>query len=568
MKKLLLLICASVFFAGCGGKSGLEPEALFPEDAGLVFVLDNSNEQQRDQLEEIMDRFPETGFWKKYAVPAIDENLKASEGYKLSYKKHLKPVLKGKWKLAVSIANFSVEEDMADVYVVVKSDKANKFKDLLSPQLDGEGIQYKKDGDYEYWTNVDGRFYAARYKDLFLIASNEEALEGMKARVDGGKSFADNADVKNRIASLAEGNMGYAYVNSADFADYLAAIYAEFGMGQYFENYVGAIGDSYSVWGVSDYGFFGLSEADIADNPDQLEKVMPGYTQGLNFVNKVNSDGLIAYFESYGAGVVMHAFINGILTAVYSGGDGYSQVSAEFLDLMNFVQRFLSLLDDSFAFTFSNTGGFTPSVALYFQLDEADKEEGAKLVEKFDAYIVKVLDELKNGPMGNETPVYALKKDVEIVNGGTLHKIYLDFEALAVGQSAAEFKVFENIMGKQKFEFFYGITGDNVLVLAFYPDFEEVYGKNVLANDEKFKKALGDADVVNSVTYFQVDPLLGIFGMYVNIARLSGNPDLWQAYDLYVKKIMGAIEYLIAYAYVGGDVLRSNFQMVIGEGEE
>jgi len=162
----------------------------------------------------------------------------------------------------------------------------------------------------------------------------------------------------------------------------------------------------------------------------------------------------------------------------------------------------------------------------------------------------------------------ALKKDIKVVQGGGVNRLYLDWSALP--QEAIDgYNVIPGFdVSTVDFEIYYGVTGSDVLVFALYPGFDEEFGKDSLADDEVFKAALdrvGGKYEVN-VSYFDLNPMMNMVDKYFEVLKMNGvmSTDDFEIYEI-VKNFVNTVDYMVGASWLEGDILKSEDYIRLGE---
>ncbi len=611
-KKLLLsLFVLSLFLVGCKGEpttlKDVSLETVLPEDSSMVFVIDYSDEDQIDYFEDIKDRFPETDL-RKTIVDYYDSELADDE---LSYEDDIEPIFDGDWKLGFGMVfpedfNFGETEALPEDFEIVLAmelEEADDLEDLIQ-LIDpaGGSLDYEEAGEISHWTNESDDVYITRYGDLFFLTNQLEYREDALFRLDEGTGFDSNEGVLEELALIAEKNLGYMYVNGGMLGDLLVDVYSSMGMDD-IAQYFGSIGDIYLVWSADADGIMLASKTEMLDDEALLMYgIDPSYE--LTLIDDVNSEGLIVYAEQGLLGPSMKAFFEGFASGYNSVNDGmklgssFSEADTVLMETSvigvpsikeestDYYEQMLNtiaveggmtaeevedVLNSPFAFAMSDVGAVYPTISLYLKVGE-DKAENAKnLIAVLDDYVDQIVEEFDEMMLAANEGEGIFKKDIEIVNGGTLTKIYVDWEAspsMSLNLGLAGLTP-EDVNA----ELYYGLTGDNVFVVALHPDFESDFGKNVLSENEDYQEGvakLGDS-FSYGVSYFSPRPLVDIASRYVDLILVSGfapnAEEIKESFDLYGVKFVGAFKYFISSGVIDEGEVRSDTYIRIEEVE-
>jgi hypothetical protein len=192
-----------------------------------------------------------------------------------------------------------------------------------------------------------------------------------------------------------------------------------------------------------------------------------------------------------------------------------------------FVQKIKFLLDSPHAISISDKGNFLPAIAFYFQLKNDDVEKAKSLLTDFDAYVDEVVLEVNKVMPAAEGQTSSIKKDLIVANGGALHKVFVDWKAVPQA-IITDWSTKSGIdVTSVKNEFYYGLMGDNVFVIAWYPDFPEAYGKDVLSQDADYKEAFGKlgSGYGMSVSYVNTKSLVTFLDKFLKMAVTMDTAD-------------------------------------------
>ncbi|MDA1060602.1 MAG: hypothetical protein O3B47_02310 [bacterium] len=585
-KFVLPLLVISLGLSACSsGPSVLkdiELENVLPEDSAMVFVIDYSNEEQMDLFKDIKDRFPETEF-SKMISDFTDSELGSDD---INYEKDIQPIFDGSWKFGLSTSfpedfNFDnpdeIDESEIEFVIAMDFEEADAFENFINVVGESSGnLDFTEDGEIKYWTNEDDEVYLVRYGDIFFLTNQLEYREAALSRIEDGNGF----DSTKVFESETENNLGYMYVDGAMFGDLLVDLYSSMGM-ENMVKYFAGLGDVSMVWFADEDGIM-ISSSSIISGEDLLSinGIDPSYE--LTLVDDVNGEGLISYSEQGLLGPSLKAFVDGFAAGynavnddltnindlIGQGGDYYEGILEEIAALGEVTtEEVEAVLNSPFAFAMSDVGALYPTFSLYLKVDEENAENAKKMVSALNEYVDTILLEFDALMLSIGENEGILKKDIEVVNGGGLHKIYLDWDASSnlslnlglTGMTPDEANV----------ELYYGLTGNNVFVVALYPDFASDFGKNVVSETENYKEGvekLGDS-FGHNVSYFSPGPLVDIASRYLDIAvQFAPNPEEIKAnFDLYGRQFVGAFKYFVSSGIYNESGVRSDAYIRIEE---
>lgn len=589
-------------FSACKGESSTLADATLesalPKDSPFVFVLDYSNGDQIDAFRDLKDRFPETDLSEKFQALAFDPEVTD-----IDYEHDIEPFLDGKWKIGIGMVfsedinfeTFEIEgfgnfEDF-EIYIVGEFEESDAFEDFLNLSMEesyGEDFDYEEDGEIKYWSNDDDLLYFVRYNDVFVLTNNPDSREGAVERMADGSGFNTNIETTQAVSALASENLGYFYMDFSVLAGFLTNFYASMGMtdfGKYFEG----MDDVYAVWFADDDGIMIVSQNKVID-PAFYEEFLPDGTYDLSLKDYVNGDGLIAFSESANFGSYLQNFIQGFAAGYNSVDSGFDPGTLETNVLGSQDNSYQELLDElsslgdvesedlgeilnsPFAFAMSDVGGYIPTLAFYVQVDESQAENAKKLTAALDEYMDKIIVEFDNlMQQFGGTDIGLIKKDLEVVSGGGLHKLYVDWAA-ASPETLSGLALAGLSPDDLKIELYYGITGNNVFAVALYPDFQNSYGKNPVSEKEDFKEGfekVGGSETFY-ISYFSFRPLIDIAGRYLEIVRNYGfilDEDM-RNFDLYGRQFAGTLKYFVGSTVYSEEDMMSKVYVRFEEVEE
>ncbi len=571
ISKVVAVLASVLLLSACGAVKDLEPEVVLGDDTAFVMSFDHSDLGQIESLKSLLENFPDSGL-SEMLIQQYDAGVMSSS---LRYENALKPIVEGKWRILLGISfdeRVKSFEDIsaltANFYLVVKLEKADELEVLLDKLIEeGEqGVDKTVDGDFTSWHGTNGGLYITRYGDLFFTAMDEEKMLAAVDRVKDGKGFEIGGKL-GQSDLVDEPKLGYIYVSSEEFFGLVREFYNEMGV-SFISEYIDAIGDVYVAGMVDKEGLSLVSMAEVKDDDSELIEIYEDYE--LQLINKVPAQGMILYVEDPDLSVALKSMSLGASMELgEESPDFYSELVKEIAAMGEAsVDEVRDVFASPYAVAVSDVGALYPAVAIYLQLDE-DKVQSAKALDKgVDAFVDEVLVELDKRLDEVGAAKGMLKKELVLVRGQALNKLYFDLNLLP----EQSMKELEDLLGEKlddvKVELYYGITGDNVYTIALYPDFADAYGKEVLAQDalyltatEKVKDYFG-----SSLEYINLAPLFDIADMYMEIVNNAGevSDEDYATYAI-VKTVAKEFKYLIGSSILDGDFLKSVLYLRIGK---
>lgn len=587
-------------FASCSfGKSKERSlEAAFSQDASMVFVLDYTSDNQVVNLNKIIGQFPIMGTVDTYKKLFDDRIVEQN----LSWDQDLGPIFKGKWKVGFAVT-FPEGEDLSkgDIVFAGKFSESKQITALLTKLIANgsdlwKNVKYEKTDGVEYWTDDLGKVYLALNKDIFVISKTAENRKATIKRIDNNNGLDQDSKFKNYISKSSE-RLIYGYVSPGIYNSknsFLANFFGE----KYMKLLEDMKGNFVEVVARED-GLKFLSKTDIDPNSNGFNFFVPNPDYKISLVDKVNSKGLFYYTESssFTNGILGFLMVDGVLNtgkadAVDSGSlqtnvlgalglspepEKFGDVTATIEPSNNlrglmgaFVQRIKFLLDSPHAISISDKENFLPAISFYFQLKNEDLEKAKGLLTDFDAYVDEVVLEVNKVMPVAEGQTSSIKKDLIVANGGALHKVFVDWKAVPQA-IITDWSTKSGIdVTSVKNEFYYGLMGDNVFVLAWYPDFADVYGKDVLSADVDYRESFNklDSGYGMSVSYVNTKPLVIFLDKFLKMAVTldsadGSDSDVTLGYIQVAEKFISTVKYIVSSSgYKDGQINSESFMRI------
>lgn len=565
-KKLVFvsgLILLTMSLSACKSSKDARMESIFPADPSIIFVVDASNDDQLENAKKLMDSFPNTGVWALFKMGMIQGMTSSG----VSYEEEVKPLFEGDWRMGFSmnfpeeLTNLKSLDDFSALEANVGPEKFNLFlafetevpklvENLLQKQVDEGNLEMTEEDDAKYWVDATGDGVIVRYNDLFFITVTKEMADKAVERLENGEGF--------KTEKIAENNLGYMYFDMEPIKPLVQLMYSEIGVTAVSED-VEILGKNWFYLAAEETGFRLGVDSEIVGGAAALKKIGMDVTKEIGLLDKVAADGLFLYAEDYSLSSALKPMIQGIAfdtslllqsEDVDLGKDYYS----EFLDtLAGLASTDADTLDDilnsPFAIVASNVDAALPGLAVYLKLDETKVEEAKDIVLAMDSYVDAVLVEFDKVLELQELSTGVVKRETAMVAGAALHKLSLDFSAYPDGS----FDLVNDYAGFDitavPLDLYYGITGDNVFVIALYPEFEKVYGKNSLADDVKFKEAMkmigGNSQ---QISYFNPSMAMSSIMHFLKIAAAEdpANAEMLEQYEKNAKVYVETLKYIVA----------------------
>ncbi|MCX6735453.1 MAG: hypothetical protein NTZ25_06135, partial [Candidatus Peregrinibacteria bacterium] len=444
-------------------------------------------------------------------------------------------------------------------------------------------MKYEKKDGVDYWTNVSSKFYLALDNDVFVVSNVEQDMKDAVARLDNNDGLNKSDSFKTYSEKNGVGFMTYYFntnsiLENANPKDETAKRLVEM---------FSTMTDSYSSFFADADGFRTMTAANVDEKSSGFKKLLADQNYKLSLIDKVNSKGLFLYTEG---GSLKNGFLSYLIEAGNAdkkptadnttgnslqtnvlGALGIDAPSAitdssttsnpSYGKILEFLNKIDVLLSSPYAISISDKENYLLAIAFYFQLKTDDVTKGKQLLTDFDGYADEVITLLNRD---------FVKKDVIVVNGAALHKVYIDWKAVPQ-EMINQWSIGSGInVTTVKNEFYYGLMSDNVFVIAWYPDFPTNYGQDVLSQNADYKEAfakLGDGYGM-SVTYLNTKSLITFVDKFLKMAVSMNTTDglgkdLALGYVKLAEKFIGTVQYFVASSgYKNGQMSAESFMRV------
>jgi hypothetical protein len=591
-------------FTACGSGSAsinedAEMEMAYFENSTFVFGIDYSDSSQIEDLAIILGKLPETGAWEMFKSEFAREMGDDMEEFEEMYE----AVFTKEFEVGVSVAlpddvtNFSeidaMEVEDLQIVIVGEFEGADAVDENFDEFLAEENpnVEVVDQGGLKTWTVEEEDLFAARYGDIFFMTNTDDNRKNILDRLDEGKVVFTGA----RTDLVKAPKLGYMHMDlsfifellEGEEDDELNDLLSVYGLeGELMD----MLNELYFALSVDEDGFKVSSVTGTSGDTDSLGKIIPGITNKLTLVDKVNAEGVFFYVEDQDLGfyleTIMNSFdsLDSFSELAYSDGlygdVGLGDVVEDivsgglFVEVMSYLSDFSGvasgdiedMLHAPFAFSASNVNDFLPGFAFYLDLSDETVETAKQFSAGVDEFVIETIVEFNALIPSDIEGKDAIRREEVEVDGGVLYKAYIDWEAFSEETRQGWTLGLALDMTDFNIELYYGVF-DDVLLVALAPDFVETFAKGSLSDDPDYKDGvakLGDSYGYN-VTYFNSEPLINFFNTYIGFARLGGfvtDSDM-DEYNLYVNEFFGSFKYLIASkAYADGELLSDMYLKV------
>jgi len=540
-------------------EKGVNIEATFPADTFMLVKLGTRDAEQLANLKTLNAYFPDDplGSLVKEFSQGFKEGTK-NQNIGLDFEKDVLPILNEKTEIyfAGAPGEAGSVSKIKGILAMTLADEG-KFDDLLNKQTDQGNFTKQTYNEYTYYlpkNQAEATAMIMRVKDTAFLFTDLDTM----------KSSLDNLTINNVVL-----NSNKIYQRAfQNYTPALAFAYGDFGKVMDFMKSSGPSGEET----VKALGQVTLNEAGLGmvesevitaraekdglrfvatllgkDNTDFTK--VAGDMSKPYLVDKIPAKYPVIYTEAYNLKQVYDNFSE-VAKKDAQMDKGLKDMKA-FLTEQNldFDKDIMSFLTKGYAFVLEDSDSVIPALGLY--IDASGNPGGAvKTAQQIDKSVEEIWQQtLKENPQLN----MVLSKE-EVIKG-QLWKFKLNLDTLLVG---APTEVVKKLTG-QKIEFYYGVLPANVMVFAFKPDLETVYGKSpTVAEADEYKQALGYLKGVDQgVTFLSPAQIFVYADRVLSIIQQSGGTaaDLTE-YELIKKYLQPIKSFSTAAATVQKDQAR------------
>ncbi len=517
----VLIIIFSFVFLGCRQKfDEINMLSALPENSDVVFIFDYSNSDQVFKLNKFLNKI----FDDELIQDVFDNLTESLIEFEIDYEKDMKSFLNEKWKIAFGgIISGSNDFEELEMYFLAQFSEANSFEKFLDKILEDQvnDLDIFFDAGIKYWQSDEYKIYIGRQGGLFVLSHSKENLDSAFLRIEEESGFDQNRFRAN-IVKLSRDNLLSMFVSKKAKHE-MKSEFEDLGL----FSQMNFIEDSFHTFSVDNYGFSFNSFVEI---PEQDLEFSHNLDYELEFIDKINTEGMIFYMEESRLEPLFDA-----LFFYYNEED------------LKFFEKLISpVFDNPYAFLVSNHDDLIPNFGFYLKILEEQKEDAKKIMAEIDSYLQELIEEFHNLMEIEDEEEFILTRDVFVLEGGMIRKIYFNFESLP-----NEIKIVLDILPIDLEDlsrsFYYGITGNDILIFVLDFDFEENFGENILSENINFRDAKKrmPRGMGNNILMFQTQPLIDLIQNYVEIFLGMGfltRNDI-ENIDFFVDELLGFINY-------------------------
>lgn len=497
-------------------------ESVFPADSAMVFVVDTYNSEQVENFRTLAGFFPDfteegTSFsFLEYYFPfasmdALDEEL--SEFLQKPFKIGL--VVREEVVSSSTVFRSSMEVDFV---LVIQSEAADVIENLLMEIVEEEDVfDFEEKNRVKYWYYAEAEGAIVKYGDIIFAAGTDRGVKETVERLNNGEIVFEKEH--DDVEYLA-------YVYTKDFEDAGVS-----GLGRYSD----FVDDGVMYFIAESDGIRIESKMEFSGDESDLEKLIGYVDYDFGLADKIGGDGVFFYSEHANLLIYIDMF-----TELLPDGMGL-ELPAAFVGMTK--DKFRELLDSPFALIVSATDRNIPAVGIYIDMSDEKTEIARDAVEFLDAYLEEVVSEfdLIMGIAGEELGDDVLKMEKVEMEGEFLSKV-----VFAAGDFWGE-----RFEGLSDLELYYGVTFDDVLVIALHPNFEESYGKNTISENEIFEKISERVPVTGEAAfYFDFDLFSEVMEKILEFEGEAVDGDFTgDIFELMVKPFLMPLKFAVGSSY-------------------
>lgn len=445
---LFAVLSLSLLLTACGNKGdlavqfsneGLIPEAYLPADLGLVVSYSTRDAEQFSAVESMGKALGDEDRVSRTASETLDTKL-GDVG--LDFEEDLKPALGDQFRMIYGVR--PVKDGDPENFAVVTLEEPSKMTDVLSKLADEDQLSFKKLSELDAYIKEDSGLYMAVKDDLLLVASSGENLVTMSEMEEDSSLWGSEA-YQDTLESIGPNYLLYGVMYPSVYTDDLSlpAGFSVSNIPEVVDQQVMVVraeadGLAFDAWVNADKQK--AKEAEIAF--DAVPRSEP------YLFKEVPSDGLVAYYESYGlAQTFEEARKLGDDTASLEKAEQFTQsyFGMDFEDLMSFM-------DKGYALVVHKNSGVIPGITLYFDVS-SDKENAQAFIDKVDSQLGGLLLIAQSAMPG------AITKDTTTWGDAEFARIKVDLTSLASAESPLPSGLTANAI-----ELVYGLDDDRMVI--------------------------------------------------------------------------------------------------------
>lgn len=413
-------LLSGLVLTSCGGDAdlgahvsgdGLIPEAYLPADLGMVLSYSLKEDEQFAAVQGLEKKLGDEGRLSRLVADSFNSQFSKAG---LDYEKDLMSAFGEQFRW---VYGARPQDEGATVFSVTTLEDPEQMASVFDTLSDAGSFEKKTLSDREVYQNPDENFYATIQDDLLLFSDTPENLVTM-ADMNAADSLWESEHYKKAMDEVGQDFVFYGLLFPELYNDTV-----DLSGGLSVSNIPSAIERQTVVVRAEEEGLrFDLKM--LADKDKAKEA-------GLSFdavpkedpylLEEIPSEGLMAYFESYGLQQTMQqADKFGDDTATL---DTLREGFRNFFG-MDFDEEFLSWFDQGYVLAVHQNGsGLLPGITIYVD-DTSDEEHAKELADKIDGQISGVMAVFEEAIPG------AVTKETVQIQGQDFTKLSLDLSRL------------------------------------------------------------------------------------------------------------------------------------------
>lgn len=551
----LMAIVLCISLSGCGktnptgttgnsalvSKSGIKLETFIPDTASIIFKLGSNDENQRKNMEQLMQNFPQDGMKNitKQIAEGFDSSFKAKD---ITFEKDLSPAL-GKnlnFMFGVEFAAENSAESNSDekrepigspitakppfnVFLIIALDDSEKFDTILKKAVEMNELTKETYKSFDIYKGSNALFMG-RHQDVAVMASSMKSLQASLDNVESGKNSLLSNSEYQKIIAKAGNSISFFYAdvpmliknikNMAAYETGFTKILDQTdSMGMIEGLKSEAIALSAESNGLRMHGLYYYDEQKLKESGFDMGEL---YHESYLY-KKIPGEDMIFYVEGYN----LKKYGEKLFKA-YSEIEGFKEQLAMFskqaqallkMQGLDLEKDILSFMDKGYALAIQNSSNLIPNFALY--LDAASNPDGAK---KTMGKVYEAINELLATPALKQNGFSLLLTNTPDNAGTTGYVLKLNLDKLPENANVPPF------LKNTPIEFYYGVKNDGLAYFAFYPKFTTANGK-IFADNENLKKGMAQIKGYDqNMVYMNMESMLGYIDSLFQLASLGGVP--------------------------------------------
>jgi S-layer homology domain len=236
---------------------------------------------------------------------------------------------------------------------------------------------------------------------------------------------------------------------------------------------------------------------------------------------EIPGENLIMYMEAYGLDDIFEMEMSTLASTSYEFREVMDEF--EYATGMNLQDDIFGTMDAGYAIVWQENVNLMPGISVYADVS-GNKTEAQAMVDEMHAGLTTMVDEMIATAPDGVDGAAVFKLDTARIGGQNVNRLTIDINAMP----AEELEDADLPMGffDEPIEFFYGITGDDYLVISTYADLESEYGTtSTISRDAGFSAARNQvADYDFGISYINVEMILDYADDVVAEMEIVGGP--------------------------------------------